>query len=767
MQGEIHDVPLFEQVCVLKEVDLHYKWAPFCSSSLTIADLGKLDTVGWFMIGLAGFGIARDGCFRAIGCDNIAEDGSILLTGQGLQDRMPNDTSPVGDPFLTDDPIIDKLDIPPIPSRRGSGRMTIRKFEAVIHVTSPTSARTRLVANIDPNLSFMPQSLLEFIMKHVAGMVLAKLQAAAKRIPKNPVTNAHAVKMREERQFYQGWLMKKFQHICDSNGWEMPAVGAFNLTKDQLKKKGGKSAVRMATFGPDHTTSALKDSTNGQLSDSTGDGTMSELTSSSTRSWMSNPIGSYLREIEEKTKRRKEEEVQASRQKAVDRLKPRDLSLDKKERLNQLKQAKAQRRMTENQDVIASPNSVVKLQQLSFSQNITNWLHGHGSLSRFFFVTVLVVSLFTMLHPDELLRFSPVSFDPEGDWRILLLEDAWAVVYMGLCGIAHFSLCDVALVYAFDSLELGSKAGHQAKKFYSDNVRLGVAFLSMGIVGFSVLKAAIKVWVRAGLWYSLQLGVFLKGTFWPDDLFAVMSSLIPEQVSNTLNVFLAAVYEGINYVANAVAYVSGGSAEMALDGFVRSHSAGRIFLSVGGSCVDFIKEVWNDTTTCVYATLQGFEGKVSIVSWRTEAFATAKMLFSYTAVFLLTALVLFNLSAKNRRYTKKPPKTSEDAITLEPGRTPALDTAMSSLSDYNDLSNRLTNRHVHVSIPENEVIFHDAIGVAESFVPDEAVSLASTMKRKARFRFRRSKTEVSGSGATSAKSGGSVDRPRFRKTQSA
>ncbi|EEC48114.1 predicted protein, partial [Phaeodactylum tricornutum CCAP 1055/1] len=209
LEGEIEGVPLFEQICVLKEVDLHYKWAPFCSSSMTVADLDKLDTVGWFMIGLPHFGVARDGCFRAIGCDNIIEDGSILLVGQGVHDRPP-DAPPPEDPFLSEDPILNDLGIPPVPKRRGSGRMTIRKFESVIHVLSPTSAKTRIVANIDPNMAFLPQSLLEFLMKHLAGVMLAKLQAATKKVLKNPVSNEHARKMREHEDFYKHWLMQKF-----------------------------------------------------------------------------------------------------------------------------------------------------------------------------------------------------------------------------------------------------------------------------------------------------------------------------------------------------------------------------------------------------------------------------------------------------------------------------------------------------------------------------------------------------------------------------
>ena len=112
LEGEMKDCPLFEQLCVLKEVDLHHHWTPFCSSSMTIADIDKLDVVGWFMMGIPSFGLARDGCFRAIGCDNIREDGSILLAGTGIQDIRPGDPPPEDD-FLSSDPIIALLDIPP------------------------------------------------------------------------------------------------------------------------------------------------------------------------------------------------------------------------------------------------------------------------------------------------------------------------------------------------------------------------------------------------------------------------------------------------------------------------------------------------------------------------------------------------------------------------------------------------------------------------------------------------------------------------------
>ena len=211
----------------------------------------------------------RDALFRAIGCDSIYEDGSVLIVAKGITDRpedgadeettdkedaTTNDTrnikSNITSSFgnidydaeetrilesIRKDPILDTLDLPPVPTRMGSGRMTIRSVAAQIHVESPTSATTKLVANIDFNLSFIPQSLLDFVMKRICGNILYKMQGAAKKISKDPITNLHAIKIREDKDFYKTFLLPKFRGICKMRGWEMPPISAFGLSEAQLE----------------------------------------------------------------------------------------------------------------------------------------------------------------------------------------------------------------------------------------------------------------------------------------------------------------------------------------------------------------------------------------------------------------------------------------------------------------------------------------------------------------------------------------------------
>jgi hypothetical protein len=194
MEGELHGVPLFEQVAVLKEVDLHSRWAPFCSSSMTIKDLDKLDTLGWFCLGIPQFGLARDNVFRAIGCDNLSDDGSILLVGQGVHDRP--DTVPYAEPYFCEG--LDGIDIPDPPASMGSGRLTLKVFSAIIEVLSPYSVRTKLIANVNPNLAIIPQALMDLIMRKLCGVLLNRLQHAAKKVQKHPDRNPHARRMRQD-----------------------------------------------------------------------------------------------------------------------------------------------------------------------------------------------------------------------------------------------------------------------------------------------------------------------------------------------------------------------------------------------------------------------------------------------------------------------------------------------------------------------------------------------------------------------------------------
>jgi len=82
MEGDLDDVPLFEQLCVLREIDFYSLWAPFMTASKTILQVEKIELVGWFKIAVPLFGLMRDCAFHAFGCDCLREDGVIMIVAE-------------------------------------------------------------------------------------------------------------------------------------------------------------------------------------------------------------------------------------------------------------------------------------------------------------------------------------------------------------------------------------------------------------------------------------------------------------------------------------------------------------------------------------------------------------------------------------------------------------------------------------------------------------------------------------------------------------
>lgn len=82
---------------------------------------------------------------HAYGCDSVLETGCILIQGRSVEE------------------VPEGVEIPAIKGWR-RGRMDVRAFKAKIEVLSPTSARTSVVANIDPKAP-VPQTVVNFVVR--------------------------------------------------------------------------------------------------------------------------------------------------------------------------------------------------------------------------------------------------------------------------------------------------------------------------------------------------------------------------------------------------------------------------------------------------------------------------------------------------------------------------------------------------------------------------------------------------------------------------
>jgi hypothetical protein len=550
--------------------------------------------------------------------------------------------------------------------------MTIRTFQALIHIESPMLATSKLVANIDPNLPLIPQSLIDFLMKRLCGVLLAKLQSAAKKVSRDPVTNPHAIKMREERAFYEGWLLPKFQGVCKFRGWDMPPISAFELSEAQVDlanalaakkhRKTGKHGIKMYHSlssdkiddpfdGSQSRNSAGSEPANvghSSLDDEPRFRSVSEdasyvsdlsRNSSSTASmWRSNPISSYLREIEERTELRKAREIEKSRKRAADRLKPRDLDEESQSRLEELRTARSRRvaggavTTDHPEDDFAVETSPSASRSLGTQKSIQpeydgrrDWAvfwTGHGKYTRIFIIHFLMASLFFLLYLDTAFN-NLVAFHADSFWDARG-RDLATLVYLGITGWVHFFLCYVALMYAFASLQLGTIAGMQAKKFYSQNIHLLVGIASASMVGMGIVKSAFFKFLQWLVWQVYSLSGLFRG--W-------MPSL-PEAIANPVSALFTAISSVLSWTEEVL---------------LNSNVVGRNFLTVLGFFWRFFHGFYDRCTLYVDHTIDIYQGIAISTPWREDAFVATRAMFSYSATFLLVLLLLFSLSASQAR----------------------------------------------------------------------------------------------------------------------
>mmetsp|Transcript_34275 Transcript_34275/g.82553 ORF Transcript_34275/g.82553 Transcript_34275/m.82553 type:complete len:990 (-) Transcript_34275:158-3127(-) len=751
LEGPIDGVPIFDQVSVLREIDLHYKWAPFCSSSLTIEHLDKLDTVGWFVVGLPHFGLMRDGCFRAIGCDSIYEDGSVMLVAQGINDKpedgvdkksleqaigsseksssvatadtgckknsdgneVPLDTEEKRImELLSNDPILDSLEIPSPPTRMGSGRMTIKTFQAMVHIDSPTSATSKIVANVDPNLPLIPQSLLDFIMKRLCGVLLSKLQSAAKKISKDPVTNPHAIKMREEEDFYKGWLMEKFKGISKLRGWEDPEFAVFELSDAQLdiaeaysekKKWKTQKSIKFyhsqtdenldeflesnprngvdAASEPAYVGEASSNSGSGLVRTASVDDSVSELSKNSSLSTYlrhGNPIATYLRDVEERTQLRKAKEIKQSRQRAADRLKPKELDEESRSRLDELRLARERRNATTKPksdqadtsrevalDASSSPLPRQTYMKTAASKSWAVFFSNNERSTRIVVISILMSTLFYLLFMCKL--FEEFAFAQEGSFYLQRERDVATVLYMILAGTVHFCLLYVALMYSFSSLEIGKITGKQAKKFYGDHVHLAVCITSGGLVTLAIVKAVLSKSFEWAVWNAVLLFRIGKTSSVLQNIITAFSQFEPPELAS-------------NTIRSSVDIISPCMASMNKL-LVESNIIGRTIVSPVGLLWSVWSKVVTDWNSFIANVVDNYEGGGPAESWREIAFMTSRNSLAYTATFVLVLLFLFNASARQARLSENVELELKDDDSIDRSETKAESVSNESLGE--------------------------------------------------------------------------------------
>mmetsp|Transcript_25899 Transcript_25899/g.46923 ORF Transcript_25899/g.46923 Transcript_25899/m.46923 type:complete len:973 (-) Transcript_25899:202-3120(-) len=563
LEGDLTGVPLFEQLAILREVDLFHTWSPFCIKSEKIAQLGTIDVAAWFLTGLPKFGIVRDGCYRALGCDCMEEDASIMIVGQGLGDKVEDGVTATGfardhhtasggnlmdaevesgpyeetisagtarkgqnsedvlddksklfqskestesesngrfsSSYLARDKILDTVEIPPIPKGFGAGRVTIKAIQGKIEVLSPDSARTKIVVNIDPNLKFLPQALLDFAMKKLCGSLLARLQSAAQNILNDPIHNPHAKRMREDVAFYRDWLYPKFENYCKAHEWEMPEIAALAVRVEELEedelvmwdrrnpvvRRSVSSPVKLSSKATARSPGASRNRVVGSPNEAT------DATSFSVESPRSNRIRAYFDQVEAKSEAKKADQIKEARKMAADRLKPLPFTEDEKKRLETLKEAKMSRVEGGKFPRKVKPEGVNKNDRATGGTGKSGSCEFSSNLTA---IAALVIAIFIALYSDPLgvrqYVEESVIFQEGSTWSSFLrdhmLRDALTVGFLFFYAALDWAIMSLTLLYAFDHIEMGQKSGRKSRKLFFKTARIGCAILAGLVVAWSI-----------------------------------------------------------------------------------------------------------------------------------------------------------------------------------------------------------------------------------------------------------------------------------------
>lgn len=202
LDGLMNDLPLFEQCAVIHEVDLFHEWVPFCRESQTIEKIGKAELFPYINIGIPG--LSRDFLMRVYGADCLVERGKLIILGKSIETYPGEKTVPF----------------------KACGwfhnRMVVEEFRCIVDVLTPTSAKTTIIAEVNPHAP-LPQAMLNFFIKNLAGVLLYFFQKQAMKVSQDP-NCAHAHRIRENREFYEDWVLPKLRNFCDFKGWEQPNI---------------------------------------------------------------------------------------------------------------------------------------------------------------------------------------------------------------------------------------------------------------------------------------------------------------------------------------------------------------------------------------------------------------------------------------------------------------------------------------------------------------------------------------------------------------
>ena len=545
-------------------------------------------------------------------------------------------------------------------------------------------------------------------------------------------------------------------------GGPLPPIGSPEAAEDfdrstSVASSSQKGTIRKETAATDESHSPEELDGHPESSSDEDDDDGSTFSNKSTLSWAT-PVRKMMHKRELKQMKRKQREIEQVREEAARRLQPKTRSQSQQDRLKQLRQAKRRRQervlRTRSADARSTdPKSTPE--KKSWSEKLTDRLSQQSKNRRVAGMIGWIIFLFSLLNPELVYMLLGIDLRPEkmvpnhiidteqSTWVAQSLQGISLFCYMFLCAIVHFGVMDIALVNSFLSLNLGSKTGHEVKKYYSDVVRMGVAVVSLGIFAISIAKALVSLiasFIVACISQAFSILLFKAKS---DPTTAVLLEKGVDAVQNLLgNVTDEAVHdvdnvssELLNETSLTAQAYNASTSETAMDNETLTDDNSL------NEHIDQVEHVAKSLFARIKSMMTIPDLETVMDTWQADTFATARMLFSYTCVFLLVFLFLFHNTVSPKMVEESFAPKERKPLT----KAPSLPTITEA--DLEDEQEVPMERDDEIS-DISEVTSPSTMIVTTSLQQDQESSSSTTSKKsktslRRRFRFRRKSKSLS------------------------
>jgi hypothetical protein len=197
----VMDVPLENLLALIYELDLYNLWLPFMKTTTELKIVNKGCKISYMRLNIPPPLSDRETLIMGFGADRFHINGTVLVLAKSIDADLD---------------IVKDYEVPLPPNRSNVLlAMNVACFEFM--PMGPEKVRLRAIVNVDPKIGWVPNSILNFILRKAGSGIYEKMAKTAKNI--KGTQWEERMKSEKGKEFY-GWLKKRIQEeIYTKNGW--------------------------------------------------------------------------------------------------------------------------------------------------------------------------------------------------------------------------------------------------------------------------------------------------------------------------------------------------------------------------------------------------------------------------------------------------------------------------------------------------------------------------------------------------------------------